>query len=115
MEEKIRQYFALKMRQKELEQELAGLRKDIIGWLTENGWTEWSDREFRARLVIQERKEFDDIRLYEALPDKDIWRLVSRADPARITGLLKVNVISEDWLKGTYTTKTVSLLQVEKL
>ena len=112
---KIRRYHELKGKQKELEQELAALRKEIIDWLAEHGRTEWEDREYRVRLVTQERKEYDDQKLYEALPDKDIWRLISRADPAKIAGLVRINALSADWLEGTYTSRNVSLLQVEKL
>jgi len=115
MEAKIRKYYELRMKQKELERELADLRNEIVGWLAESGRTEWTGEEYKARVVVQERKEYDDLKLYEALPDKDIWRLVSRADPAKIASLLKANAISCAWLEGTYTTKSVSLLQVDKL
>ncbi|MDF2717967.1 MAG: hypothetical protein K0R28_4892, partial [Paenibacillus sp.] len=53
-------------------------------------------------------------KLYEALPDPDVWRLLSKPDTSKIASLVHLNVISEEKLKDTYSVKNVTLLQVEK-
>jgi hypothetical protein len=43
-----------------------------------------------------------------------VWRLLSKPDAAKIAGLVKLKVISEEKLKDTYDTKSVPLLYVER-
>ncbi|MNC77770.1 hypothetical protein D3C75_1298190 [compost metagenome] len=66
------------------------------------------------KLVTQNRKEYDDEKLFNTLADPQVWRLLSRADPAKVASLAKLNVITEEKLAGTYTVKAVTLLQVDK-
>lgn len=110
----VERYYELKKKQKETEQELAELRRRILGWCSENGLTETEIGNFRVRIIAQDRREYDDDKLFKALPDADVWRLISRADPAKIAGLVKLNVLNDDILQGTYEVKKISLLQVDK-
>lgn len=66
------------------------------------------------KLVMQNRKEYDDLKLYETLSDPEVWRMLSKSDPAKVASLTKLNVISEDKIMHTYSLKTVTLLQVDK-
>ncbi|WP_123039749.1 hypothetical protein [Cohnella candidum] len=114
MDKTVRRYYELKQKQKEIEQELTDLRGHILAHCTEQGVTETEAGSYRVKIVAQERREYDDAKLYGALPDPEVWRLLSRADPAKIAGLVKLNVINEEILRDTYTTKSISLLQVER-
>lgn len=114
MDVKLRRYYQLKQKQKELEQELSELRGQIIEHCQQQGVQELEAGTFRAKLVLQDRKEFDEQKLYEALPDPDVWRLLSKPDASKIAGLIKLNVISEDAIKDTYAAKRITILQVEK-
>jgi hypothetical protein len=111
---KARRYFQLKKKQKEIEQELSELRSEIMAYCTEQGLNETDLGNYKVRIIDQERKEYDDNKLYEALPDPQVWRLMSKADPAKISGLIKMNVITEEAIKDTYVTKKVSSLLVDK-
>jgi hypothetical protein len=111
---KVRRYYQLKQRQNEIDQELAQLRGEITAYCTEQGATELVIGNYKVKLVVQDRKEYDDNKLYDALPDPGVWRMLSKPDPRKISGLLKLNVISEEKLKDTYTVKTITLLQVDK-
>jgi hypothetical protein len=112
---KVRRYHQLKQQQKEIEQELGTLRNEIIAHCTEQGVTDQIIGNYQIKLVSQERKEFDDQKLFAALPDHDVWRMISRADPSKINSMIKLNVISDETIKDTYSVKSVTLLQVEKL
>jgi hypothetical protein len=114
MDKKVKRYYQLKQKHKEIEQELAELRSDITTYCSEQGVTELEVGGHRVKIVVQERKDYDDQKLYEALPDPDVWRLLSRADSSKITSLIKLNVISAEKIKDTYTEKTILLLQVDK-
>jgi len=115
MDKTVRRFYQLKQKHKEIEQELAELRKQIINHCEEQGQTELEIGGYRVKLARQDRREYDDRLLYEALPDADAWRLVSRADPAKLAGVVKMNVFSQEMLQGTYTTKPIALLQVERM
>ncbi|WP_151734663.1 hypothetical protein [Paenibacillus tengchongensis] len=114
METKVKQYFKLKAKQKELEQELAELRRDIVAYCQEKEQQETVIGGYRVKLVTQQRKEYDDDKLYSALPDPEVWRLLSKTDPAKVTALAKLNVIPEAAIAHTYELKTVTLLHVDK-
>ena len=114
MEQKVRRYHELKQLQKETEQELAALRGEILEHFQEQGISELDVGEYRVRTIHQERKEYDDRKLYEALPDPGVWRLVSKADAQKIAGLIKLNVIPAEKLEGTFSIKQVTLVQVDK-
>lgn len=114
MEAKVKRFFELKQKHKEIEQELGELRREIMDYGAEQGLDEWEAGRYRVKITHQERKEYDDQRLYQSLPDPDVWRMLSKADPAKIASLLKLNVISEEAIKETFNVKHVALLQVEK-
>lgn len=69
---------------------------------------------YKVKLVQQERKEFDDQKLYEALPDPEVWRMLSKADPSKVASLIKLKAISDESIKGTFSLKNITLLQVDK-
>lgn len=114
MEKKVQQYYRLKQKQKEIEKELAELRQDILSYCSEQGETETEIGSYKVKLVMQNRKEYDDLKLYETLSDPEVWRMLSKTDPAKVASLTKLNVISEDKIMHTYSLKTVTLLQVDK-
>ncbi|WP_424768798.1 hypothetical protein [Paenibacillus sp. sgz302251] len=114
MDKTLRRYYQQKQKQKEMEQELNKLRNEILAYCTEQGVSELELGSYKAKIVMQERKEYDDGKLFEALPDPGMWRLMSKSDTAKIASLIKLNVISEELIKETYSLKTVKLLQVDK-
>lgn len=114
LDKAIKRYYLQKQKIKEIEQELAELRSEILAYCTEQGASELEAGSHKVKVVTQERKEYDDQKLFEALPDESVWRMLSRADPAKVAGLIKLNVITEASIKDTYSVKTVKLLQVDK-
>ncbi|NIK74962.1 hypothetical protein FHS15_000060 [Paenibacillus castaneae] len=114
MDKIVRKYYQQKQKQKEIEQELTDLRTEILAYLAEQNANELEIGSHRVKIITQERKEYDDNKLFEALPDPELWRLLSKPDSAKISSLLKLNVIQEDTIKDTFSTKTVKLLQVDK-
>jgi hypothetical protein len=114
MDKKVKQYYQLKQKQKEIEQALAELRSAIIDHCTELDLSECELGGYRVKLVLQERKEYDDQKLYEALPDPSVWRMLSKADASKIASLIKLNVITAEKIQEALTVKNVTLLQVEK-
>ncbi|WP_339315509.1 hypothetical protein [Paenibacillus sp. FSL R10-2734] len=114
MEKKVQQYYRLKQKQKEIEKELTELRQDILSYCSELGANEAEIGSYKVKLVMQNRKEYDDLKLYETLSDPEVWRMLSKSDPAKVASLTKLNVISEDKIMHTYSLKTVTLLQVDK-
>ncbi|MBB6669628.1 hypothetical protein [Cohnella nanjingensis] len=114
MDKKVERYYELKQQQRELERELGELRLQLIAHAESNGLKGWENGEYRVKIIAQERREYDDHKLYEALPDASLWRLLSSADAAKIAGLVKLEILSEASLRNTYAVKQVSALQVEK-
>ncbi|WP_042166967.1 hypothetical protein [Paenibacillus gorillae] len=114
MDKAVRRYYQLKQKQKELEQELSELRAEILNHCEEQQLSELETKSYRVRLVLQERKEYDDDKLYEAIPDPEVWRLLSKADASKVASLIKLNVVPEDRIRDTYSVKRVSLLHVDK-
>ncbi len=114
MDKIAKRYFQLKQQQKETEQELKELREQLIAYCMEQETSECTAGPYRIRLISQSRKEYDDARLFEALPDLELWRLLSKSDAAKIAGLIKLGVIQEERVQDTYDLKQVTLLQVDK-
>ena len=114
MDKKIARYYQLKQKQKDIEQEMIGLRSEIMDYCTSQDLTELELGSYKVKIVIQERKEYDDTKLYEALPDPGVWRMLSKPDNAKIASLIKLRVISEQSIQDTYAVKTIALLQVDK-
>ncbi|WP_372239012.1 hypothetical protein [Paenibacillus sp. FSL A5-0031] len=114
LDKTVRRYYQQKQKQKEIEQELTELRQTIMSYLAEQEANELEIGSHKVKVVVQERKEYDDNKLYEALPDPELWRMLSKPDGTKIASLVKLNVINEEKLKDTFSTKTVKLLQVDK-
>lgn len=114
MEPKLERYYQLKQMQKEIEQELSELRNDIVSFCNKRGLSELDTEQYTAKLVPQQRKEYDERKLYEALPDPELWRMLSKPDVSKIASLIKLNVIAEENIKNTYEIKNVILLHVDK-
>lgn len=112
MEEKIARYYELKLIQKQVEEELERLRSEVLANFAIPTSEEIGS--FKLTIRHQERREYDDHLLYQSLQDKEVWRLLSKADPAKISGLLKLNILSEEQLSGTYKIKQVPYIQVQK-
>lgn len=115
MEEKVAEYFALKQRQKEIEQQLSVLRDDIVGHCTEAGVYEMRVGDYAVKMVMQQRKEYDEQKLYALLPDPELWRLMSKVDGNKLKSLIKLNVITEERIAPAVALKPVTALQVDKL
>lgn len=114
LESKVRRYYQLKLKQKEIEGELSDLRNDITNHCAQQGMAEWEIGSYRVKVVQQHRKEYDHAKLYDSLPDPKLWRLFSKPDTAKISSLLKLKVIAEEQIKDAVSLKTVTLLQVDK-
>lgn len=114
MNKQVSRYFQLKQKQKLIEQELSQLKDEIVKQMNEQDRMESDFGSYRVKLVASERKEYHDQLLYNALPDKELWRLLSKPDQGKITGLLKVGAISDDILRDTYTVRHQLALLVDK-
>lgn len=114
MNKVISRYYMLKNKQREIEQELQQLKQTIIAHLEEQQTNEVIVGQYKVKLVTTERKEFDEGLLYESLPDKDVWRLLSKPDISKINGLLKMGIISEKHIDKTYQIKPQLALYVDK-
>lgn len=115
MEQKVQTYFDLKQQQKDIEQQLSVLRDEIVAYCAEQGVYETQVGGYIVKTVLQNRKEYDDQKLYASLPDPDIWRLLSKVDSHKLKSLIKLNILSEEQINLACTVKQVTLLQVDKL
>ncbi|MBD0382634.1 hypothetical protein [Paenibacillus sedimenti] len=114
MHNKVKRYYHLKQKHKEIEQELSDLRTEITTYCEEQGVTDLEIGSHRVKIVFQDRKEYDDNKLYEVLADPSLWRMLSKPDSSKISSLIKLNVISGEKIKDTYSVKTITLLHVDK-
>ena len=110
----IERYYWLKQQQKEIEQEAARLREQITSYCAEQRATRLEEGDYLVKIIHQQRKEYDDKKLYGALPDPEIWRMMSKSDPAKIASLIKLNILSEEGIRDTYHTKEITIVQVER-
>lgn len=110
----ISRYYMLKNKQREIENELQALKQDIVSHLQQSGTNETIVGGYKIKLVTTERKEFDEGLLYESLPDKEIWRLLSKPDISKINGLIKMGVITEKQVEHTFNIKPQLALYVDK-
>ncbi|MFC5407032.1 hypothetical protein [Cohnella soli] len=99
-QKKLVRYCELKAQQKQIEDELESLRKEIISAYSADAQFELE--KFTLKLVYQDKRQYDDVRLFEAVPDPELWKAVSKADSAKIGALLKANLLSDKALEGTY-------------
>ena len=114
MNKLVSRYYTLKNKQKLIDQELSELKQQIVDYLKQEQTCEAILGSYKVKLVSSERKEYEDVRLYEALPDKELWRLLPKPDLSKINGLIKMGVLTEDQIKDTYVTRTQQALHVEK-
>lgn len=114
LHERVKRFSQLKKRKTAIDKEMSEIRSELIQYCEERNATEWTSGRYRIKLIYQERKEYDDQKLYEALPDPDLWRMISKADTAKIAGMQKMNMLNDDILADTFTLKRISLLQVDK-
>lgn len=112
MEEKLARFHELKQLRKQIDDEIDRLREEFLEQFQEP--TKLDQGDYQLRVTYQEKREYDDNKLYNALPDPTIWRLVSKVDPAKVTSLLKLNIIGEHILADTYELKKVPYIQVQK-
>ncbi|WP_338130600.1 hypothetical protein [Cohnella ginsengisoli] len=110
----VKRFYDLKSKQKEIEKELSELRGEILTYCEAEGLSQAEIGGYNVKIVQQERREYDDEKLKAALPDDELWRLVSRADPSKLAGLVKLNVLKEEQLFGTYALKKIALVHVER-
>ncbi|REK57383.1 MAG: hypothetical protein C6W55_05345 [Thermobacillus sp.] len=115
MEKMAERYFELKRQREAIEREMAALRCGMLAWCGERKQTEAEAGGYKVKIVTQTRREYNDDKLLAALPDPALWRLAASADAAKIAGLLRLKVLTEEMIRGTYTEKQVQLLHVEKL
>ncbi|WP_318283077.1 hypothetical protein [Paenibacillus silvae] len=115
MEQKVQAYFELKQQQKQIEQQLSVLRDEIVAYCEQQGVYEAEVGSYKVKTVLQQRKEYDDQKLYASLPDPEIWRLLSKVDSHKLKSLIKLNILSEEQISPACTVKQVTLLQVEKV
>ncbi|OZB95179.1 hypothetical protein [Paenibacillus sp. XY044] len=115
MDRIVDRYYLLKQRQRETEQELKQLREEITAYCEERQAEQLEIGAYKVKLVSQTRKEYDDEKLYEALPDPDLWRLMSKADGSKISSLVRLSVIQEERLEDTFEVKHIKLLHVDKI
>jgi hypothetical protein len=99
-EAKLARYCELKGMLGELEDELDTLRGEIIEAYEDD--TEVAVGAYKLKVIYQEKKQYNEQLLFEALPDPELWRHVSKADPAKISAMVKAGVLSPRLLEGTY-------------
>ncbi|MBB6022078.1 hypothetical protein HNR77_003173 [Paenibacillus sp. JGP012] len=115
MEQKVQAYFELKQQQKQIEQQLSVLRDEIVSYCEQQGVYETELGSYKVKTVLQQRKEYDDQKLFASLPDPEIWKLLSKVDNHKLKSLIKLNILSEEQISPACTVKQVTLLQVEKV
>jgi hypothetical protein len=97
---KLARFCELKVQQKKLEDELESLRQEIITAYTHD--TELPLQDYTLKIIYQEKKHYNDKLLFDALPDPELWKVICKADPAKIAALVKTDILSEKLLEGTY-------------
>lgn len=96
----LERYCELKIQTDKWEEELSELREQIIAAYDDHA--ELDAGAYKLKIIYQEKKQYNEQMLFDALPDPQLWKHVSKADPAKISALIKANVLPEQLLKGTY-------------
>lgn len=107
---KLTRFCELKMQHKKLEEEMEALRQEIIGAYSAD--VQFQLQDYTLKLVYQEKKQYNDQLLFEAVPDPELWKALFKADSAKISALVKTNIISEKLLEGTYRVTRTPFLYV---
>ena len=108
--ERLALYCQLKAEQKRIEDALDKLRDEIIAAYPDDA--ELRVEPYTLKVIYQEKKSYDDERLFAALPDPELWKAVGKADPAKISALVKSKLLPEQLLDGTYRTSRTAYLYV---
>ncbi|TVY02966.1 hypothetical protein [Cohnella terricola] len=108
--DKLNRYCQLKTQIKQWEDELEQLRRDITGEFAQDA--EFSLHDYTLKLIYQEKRHYNDRLLIDALPDPELWKVLFKADPAKISALVKADLLNEKSLTGTYTTARIPYLYV---
>ncbi|WP_239618550.1 hypothetical protein [Cohnella mopanensis] len=108
--DKLVRFCQLKTQIKQWEDELEELRREITNHCTQD--SEFRLDDYTLKVLYQERKHYNDQLLIDALPDPDLWKVLFKADPAKISALVKANLLAEKSLEGTYTTTRIPYLYV---
>jgi len=111
--DKLARYCQLKARAKQTEEELDQLRREITEEFSEDA--EFGFADFSLKIVYQEKRHYNDRLLVEALPDPELWRVLFKADPAKISALVKAGLLTDKALEGTYTTTRTPYLYVNPI
>ena len=111
-ENKLVRYCALKTEMGRLEDELDALREEIIAAYAEDADIRVGG--YRLKIIYQEKKQYNEQLLFDALPDPELWKHVSKADPAKISSLIQANVLSEKLIRGTYRVSRTPYLYVDR-
>ncbi|MGG2196685.1 hypothetical protein [Paenibacillus validus] len=109
---KLARYCELKDQHKKIEDELESIRRDILSMYPESAELHVND--YTVKVIYQEKKQFVDHLLFDALPDPQLWKNVSKPDQAKISALLKANIITEEMIEGTYSVIRTPYLYVNK-
>jgi len=108
--DKLVRFCQLKTQIKQWEDELEELRREITRDYPQD--SEFQLDDYTLKVLYQERKHYNDQLLIEALPDPDLWKVLFKADSAKISALVKANLLTEKSLEGTYTTTRTPYLYV---
>ncbi len=107
---KLRRFCELKTQQKKLEEELESLRKEIITAYPAD--VQFQLQDYTLKIIYQDKKQYNDQLLIDALPDPELWKVLFKADSAKISALVKANILSEKSLEGTYRVNRTPFLYV---
>ncbi|WP_256761123.1 hypothetical protein [Cohnella sp. WQ 127256] len=111
--DKLTRFCQLKAQMKQCEDELNELRREITNEYDQDSEIRLSD--YTLKIIYQEKKHYHDHLLIEALPDPELWKVLFKADSAKITALLKAKILSEKSLEGTYSTSRTPYLYVNPI
>ncbi|MCD9024960.1 hypothetical protein [Cohnella silvisoli] len=109
-EYKLARFCELKTQQKKLEEELESLRQEIIAAYPAD--VQFHLQDYTLKLIYQDKKHYNDQLLLEAIPDPELWKVLLKADPSKISALIKTHILSEKLLEGTYVTTRTPFLYV---
>jgi hypothetical protein len=107
---KLTRFCELKIQHKKLEEELESLRQEITAAYPAD--VQFNLQDYTLKLIYQDRKHYNDQLLIEALPDPELWKVLFKADSAKISALVKANILSEKLLEGTYRVSRTPFLYV---
>lgn len=105
-------YCELKEQRDKLDEELENLREELIAAHAES--CELRIGEYTLKILYQEKRKYMEQQLFDALPDPSLWKHVSKPDGAKISALVRANVLPEKLLQGTYEIVRMPYVYVQK-